>query len=125
MSALDTAKAAATDALAEAWHAVDVDGNHPVRACQPQSQADVWSDVAQWATYLSGRPLPLDASGVPLLAEAMHADCFRREDHRPHALADCPSDGGSDGIEASLLEDSRLVIAWLAADPGRTTGALR
>lgn len=65
------------------------------------------------------------AAATDALAEAWHADCFRREDHRPHALADCPSDGGPDGIVAALRRDAELVIAWLAADPTRTTGALR
>jgi hypothetical protein len=120
---LDTTRPAATDALAEAWHAVGADGDdHALRTCLAQVQADIWSDVAQWMTYLAGRPLALDESGVPLLAEAMHADCFRRADHHAHALAKCPSKGPN-GIQELTPRDAREIIGWLAAKPARTAGA--
>ena len=119
--ALDTKRAATTDALAEAWHATGIkDGDHPLRACHPQSQADVWSDVAQWVTRLAGRRLPLDGRGVDPLAEAMHADCGRAPDRRPHALAACDSAA----LRESTFLDAAAVIAWLTEDPARTTGAV-
>lgn len=118
--ALDTTRAATTEALAEAWHATGVDGDdHALRACSTQSQADVWSDVAQWMTYLAGRPLALDESGAPLLAEAMHADCRREFRSRGHALADC----SSAALREATASDAREVLAWLAVKPARTTGA--
>lgn len=120
---LDTARAATTDALAEAWHATGADGDdHPLRTCLAQVQADIWSDVAQWMTYFAGRPLMLDESGVPLLAEAMHADCGRAPRRRPHSLAKCPSKGPN-GSQEITPQDARLIIAWLAAKPARTAGA--